>query len=459
MSDLSILVVDDDRADRLAVKRHLGAGQSLPFDALIHEASDLPTAWKTIHDQRVDCVMLDCRVGAEDGLSLLRMLRRREERDLSKPGMPVIVLTGHGDENTAVRAMKEGATDYIPKCELSQHRLASAIRAAIDIHRARWETACAHSELQRVNAELEQRVAQRTLELERANASLQQRNVELDQFTSVASHDLQAPLRTLIAFAEMLPHDLGHDLPESARKNLEFMLGAARRMRSLVRDLLLLCRSGKSELSRERVALETCADQAIQALAVSIEESRAAITRDPLPEVFGDATLLTQIYQNLIDNALKFSNPGQAPQVRLTARRGNDRWILGVRDQGLGIALEHAQDLFHPFKRFHGHTAIEGTGIGLAICRKTVERHGGRIWVESAPGAGAHFQFDLPDRSIPSPPAEAAAPQSRSAMGVAAASCDAESLGRLPAPHADERGQPGPHPSSTCANKPRGAAP
>jgi light-regulated signal transduction histidine kinase (bacteriophytochrome) len=143
------------------------------------------------------------------------------------------------------------------------------------------------------------------------------------------------------------------------------------------------------------VALESCVNVALNALAARIEESNARIERQELPQVSGDRTLLTQLYQNLIGNALKFVAPGQRPQVELTARREGDSWILGVLDQGIGIDPEYAGQIFAPFRRLHARREYEGTGIGLAICRKAVERHGGRIWVDSQSGRGAHFQFSL----------------------------------------------------------------
>jgi light-regulated signal transduction histidine kinase (bacteriophytochrome) len=163
-----------------------------------------------------------------------------------------------------------------------------------------------------------------------------------------------------------------------------------------VRDLLTLSRAGRAELKRQRVALHDCVQTALTALATRIRESQAHIEIGELPEVEGDRTLLTQLFQNLIGNALKFMPKGRAPQVCVSARRENSSWIVGVHDNGIGIKPEYAQKIFAPFQRLHGPSDYEGTGIGLAICRKVVQRHGGRIWVESAPGAGAHFQFELP---------------------------------------------------------------
>jgi PAS domain S-box-containing protein len=228
-----------------------------------------------------------------------------------------------------------------------------------------------------------------------ANEELLRKNLELDEFTFAASHDLQEPLHKITAFGELLSKDLGGALPEAAGKDLGFITDAAKRMRTLVQDLLALSRAGREALKRERVSLAECADRALYALDVQIQKSGAEITRDALPDVLGDHTILTQLYQNLIGNALKFAEPGRKPEIHLTCERKENQWILGVRDNGIGIKPEYHEQIFAPFKRLHGCDEYEGTGIGLAICRKAVERHGGRIWVESEPGRGTHFKFTL----------------------------------------------------------------
>jgi signal transduction histidine kinase len=184
-------------------------------------------------------------------------------------------------------------------------------------------------------------------------------------------------------------------MSETAQKDLGFITDAARRMRVLVQDLLELSRAGRAALKKERVSLSDCAENALVALDNRVAATNALITRDELPDVLGDSTQLTQLFQNLIANALKFSKPGQRPEIRLTCEQKEGERVLGVRDNGIGIKPEYHEQIFAPFKRLHGRDKFEGTGIGLSICRKAVERHGGRIWVESQPGQGAHFRFTL----------------------------------------------------------------
>jgi len=235
--------------------------------------------------------------------------------------------------------------------------------------------------------------------LESANLDLARTNAELEQFASVAAHDLQEPLRKLVSFSELLRSDAGDTLGESARQDLDFITDAARRMRTLVKDLLALSTTGTSAMSIRPVPLDECVDRALEALDLRVSESGAEITRDALPVVSGDRTLLESLYQNLLSNALKFTAPGQAPRIHLTAEPSGDRqWVLGVRDAGIGIDPARAAEIFRPFRRLHAPHKYPGTGIGLAIARKAVERHGERLWVEPADcdsGAGSHFRFTM----------------------------------------------------------------
>jgi PAS domain S-box-containing protein len=242
--------------------------------------------------------------------------------------------------------------------------------------------------------ETEKALSDRTVQLERLNRELVALNTELDDFTRMASHDLQEPLRTLTAFNELLPKDLGRSLPERAARDLGFITDAAKRMQTLIEDLLALSRAGRVAKKREKVSLAECADRALEALALRVKETGAQIARGHLPEVWGDPTLLTQIYQNLIGNALKFSGD-QPPVIQLTFEEREKDQVFGVRDNGIGIEPKYAQRIFEPFMRLHSRAEYEGSGIGLAICRKIVERHGGKIWVESEPGKGAHFRFTI----------------------------------------------------------------
>lgn len=243
-----------------------------------------------------------------------------------------------------------------------------------------------------VNAKLEAEIKARNEMEERLVRTM----AELDEFTYIASHDLQEPLHKMSAFCDLLRKDLGGDLPERAERDITFITEASKRMQALVRELLLLSKAGRVQLKQEEVSLDLCVNQAIDALSLRIQEASAVIQRDPLPEVHGDRTLLVQLYQNLISNAIKYRR--ELPvTVHITAENIDGKWIFGVRDNGIGIKSEYFDQIFQPFKRLHGQSEYEGAGIGLAICKKVVERHGGKIWVESEQGEGSHFKFTLHD--------------------------------------------------------------
>ncbi|MBI5092031.1 MAG: PAS domain-containing protein [Candidatus Hydrogenedentes bacterium] len=240
---------------------------------------------------------------------------------------------------------------------------------------------------------MEESLKNHTKLLQQANVDLKHRNQDLDEFTYVASHDLQEPLRKITAFSDALREDMEAGDRDAVLKDIEILSSGAQRMQRLVQDLLALSRSGRQRMIMESVALDECVDNALDALEIRIKERSAEIIRSALPTVRGDASMLTQLYQNLIGNALKFCET--APHIRLTAAQEAGGWVFGVADNGIGIKPEYAKQVFAPFKRLHGRGRYEGTGIGLAICRRIVERHGGAIWVESELGAGAHFKFTL----------------------------------------------------------------
>ncbi len=231
-------------------------------------------------------------------------------------------------------------------------------------------------------------------ELRELSEQLERSNRELKDFTHIAAHDLQEPLRKMISFSSLLKCDLGSDLPERAVQDLGYITGAAGRMQNLIQDLLKFSRAGSAALNEGDVPLSECVDQAIDTLSLRVEETGAVLSVDELPTLKGDRTLLTLLFQNLIGNALKFVSD-RPPNIAVTAGIEDGRLVIGVKDNGIGMDPKYAEQIFVPFRRLHGREQFEGTGIGLAVTRKVVERHGGRIWVESAPGAGSHFKFTL----------------------------------------------------------------
>ncbi|KCZ72921.1 PAS domain S-box [Candidatus Methanoperedens nitroreducens] len=250
----------------------------------------------------------------------------------------------------------------------------------------------AEESLRRAYDELEMRVQERTAELARSNA-------ELEQFAYIASHDLQEPLRMISGFTQLLSRRYKGKLDRSADEFIDYIVDGTTRMQRMIEDLLAYSRVGTRGRPFELTNLEDVFDQAVTNLKVAIEENKATVTHDPLPNVMGDATQIIQLFQNLISNGIKFRKE-EPPHVHVFARRKENEWVFSVKDNGIGIAPEFFEHLFQLFQRQYTRDEYPGTGIGLAICKKIVERHGGRIWAESEVGRGSTFYFTIPVRNF-----------------------------------------------------------
>ncbi|RMF24766.1 MAG: PAS domain S-box protein [Deltaproteobacteria bacterium] len=238
-------------------------------------------------------------------------------------------------------------------------------------------------------------IATDVTERRRAEEEIRRSNEELERFAYVASHDLQEPLRMVSSYTQLLAKRYAGRLDEDADDFIGFAVDGANRMHRLINDLLEYSRVGTRGRQLEPTDAEEVLQTVLADLQVAIEESGARVTHDPLPTVLADSTQLRQLLQNLIGNALKYRGE-RPPQVHVGCQRsGGDEWTISVRDNGIGIAPEHFDRIFQIFQRLHGRNEYSGTGIGLAVCKKIVERHGGRIWVESEPGRGSTFLFTI----------------------------------------------------------------
>jgi PAS domain S-box-containing protein len=243
--------------------------------------------------------------------------------------------------------------------------------------------------------DLERRVRDRTRELEALTERLQRSNQELEQFAYVASHDLQEPLRAVTSYTQLLERKLSDALDDKTSRYMHYIVDGAARMQQLIQDLLTYSRAGRYELNREESDLNILLSQALQNLQVAIAESHAVISSESLPALKVDVGQLTQLLQNLIGNGIKYRSDDD-PEIHIAAVEETDCWQFSVRDNGIGIDPQYAERIFIIFQRLHTRREYAGTGIGLALCQKIVERHGGQIWVESQLGEGATFYFTLP---------------------------------------------------------------
>ena len=258
-----------------------------------------------------------------------------------------------------------------------------------------WERRRAEEEIQRLNSDLERRVALRTAELAQANEALIKSNLELQRFAHVAAHDLQTPLRSIVGFSQLLHKRSEGKMDSRAEEYIRMVVDNTRRMQVLINDLLAYSRLDSQARSLERADLGQLFDQVLSGLSATVAESGARVTRGELPTLAVDRTQMAQVFSNLVENGIKY-NRSSPIQVEVSAVRQGDEWLFAVRDNGIGIDPRHHQQVFTMFKRLHTHHAYPGSGMGLAICQRVIERHVGRIWVESTEGAGSTFFFTLP---------------------------------------------------------------
>jgi light-regulated signal transduction histidine kinase (bacteriophytochrome) len=315
--------------------------------------------------------VVDYRLPDLGGTQLLERIRDVDEQ------IRVIVYTGCGSYDSVKEALNLGAFAYLEKLsdpsELLRH-----------VHRACLER------VDRYASHLEQAVTIRTEELARSNR-------ELEEFAAVVAHDLRSPLLTISGYCQLLSEEYGSRLDANAHNYLGQIVAGAARMNRLIEDILDYSRAGRSIKPLQTVDMQSVQTQATANLEGSIREHEARIEVGPMPTILGDQTQLVQLLQNLIDNGIKFRRD-ETPRVCVTAARIAGGWQFAVEDNGVGIAEEYFEQIFGTFRRLHGRE-YPGTGIGLAICKKIVERHRGRIWLASTVGQGTTFYFTIADQS------------------------------------------------------------
>ena len=238
-------------------------------------------------------------------------------------------------------------------------------------------------------------------ELLKVTRELQSSNAELEQFARITSHDLHEPLLAISGFVKLLKRRYRGKLDAKADEFIDFTIEGTSRMEKLLRDLLEYSRIGSKKKPYRELALGSLLDQALQNLKSNIDASGAEVKAHDLPSIWVDDTLIIQLFQNLVGNAIKFSG-NKAPVIEIFSEKREKDWVISIRDNGIGIDPQYADQIFIIFNRLHRENEYLGTGLGLAICKKIMERHGGDIWVDSIPGKGSTFSFSLPANVIPS---------------------------------------------------------
>jgi signal transduction histidine kinase len=389
---VKILLVDDQPENLIALEAVLeGLGQELI------KASSGMEALRYMLEHDFAAVLLDVKMPDMDGFETAALIRQREKsRDT-----PILFLTAFRNDEHVYQGYNMGAVDYlqkpiVPEILRSKVCVFVELKRKADLLRQKneqleeliTERLRIEEEIRKLNSELERRVAERTHELSRTNE-------ELRQFAYIASHDLQEPLRTVGSYAQLLAKRYRGKLDKDAEDFIHYIVDGITRMHVLLNDMLAYSRVtdanarplGQADTSR-------ILGNALANLEATMKENEAEVTHGDMPVVLGDEVQLTQVFQNLIGNGIKYRRD-ESPKIHISAERQDSEWVFSVTDNGIGIEPKYKDRIFGIFKRLHGKE-LPGTGMGLAICKKIVERHGGRIWVDSKPGEGSVFQFTVP---------------------------------------------------------------
>lgn len=353
MKNKHVLLIDDSPTVRVLFKDLLES-----IGATVVLAENAEEGMELCRSENPDCILLDYQLPRMSGLELLARLRGDE----AYPSIPVVMLSGEGDEAVAVEAMKCGALDYLVKGNVTPEAVERALLNAID-----------KSKLYK---------------------KLQEKNQELEEFVYTAAHDLRAPLVVLQDYSARLKDDTNNARHDRVDEFTDAIEDSSTRMMKLIENLLEYTRAGRGEAPRELLDLTVIAGLAVDNLGVLIKEANAQVDIESLPSIRGDQTALIQLFQNLVANAIKFRGD-DAPIVRISAQQDDGNWSISIEDNGIGIAPRDQVRVFSPLKRLHSQSQYEGCGIGLATCKKVVKQHGGHIWVESQKGDGATFHFTL----------------------------------------------------------------
>jgi len=360
-----ILILEHEPGDIELLQFELKKGGLQYTSRVVQQRKEYEEA---LRDFRPDIVLSDFVLPDFDGAAAFYVAKE------IAPGTPFIIVSGTIGEENAVDLIKAGVTDYVIKDKL--------FTVVTKIARALKE-----SREHREKKEQDEKLAKYARELERSNR-------ELEEFAYVASHDLQEPLRMVGSFLQLLQQRYGDKLDKEANEYIYYAVDGAARMKRLIGDLLNYSRTNR-EWVIEQVDIAAVIGDALNNLAAGIRESGAIIHVDEMPHLAADPAQMLQLFQNLVGNAVKFRKAGIPPVIAISAVRNDTGWLFSVQDNGIGIDNQYAEKIFVLFRKLHHNAKFEGTGIGLSIVKKIVERHGGKIWFESEPGKGATFYFTL----------------------------------------------------------------
>jgi two-component system sensor histidine kinase/response regulator len=375
LSSAVLINVDDHAPARYARTRVL---RQAGF--IVHDAGTGSEALRLVAEVQPDLVLLDVHLPDVNGVEVCRQIKNNEQM----ASVIVVQISASAiSAPQAATALNTGADTYLIE-PVDPDFLVATVRAFLRLRAAERALAGANQEL-----------SEKNLELHQLNQALRRSNDDLEHFAYVASHDLQEPLRNITTHIQLLERIAALRFNEAERQLFGVVVDSAQRMRMLIHDVLAYSRIGKETPRLERHDLRESLETALENVSEAVTACGATVSAEFLPAVIGDGSQLSRVFQNLIGNSIKYRTPGLPPVVGISAvRDGAGDWVISVRDNGIGISKDHFDKIFQPFKRLHSHQ-IPGNGIGLALCRRIVEGHGGRIWVESQEGEGAIFSFTL----------------------------------------------------------------
>jgi signal transduction histidine kinase len=373
MELINILIIDDCAEDRETYRRLLKQNPDYNFNVM--ECENGEDGLERCQQEKIDCLVLDYMLPDIDGIEFLQELKK-----FSFQGV-VLMLTGEGNEKVAVQALKEGAHDYLVKGKdlfTSFHR---TIQSAVRMN---------DSNLKRKRAE--EKLKYYAKELERSNK-------ELEHFAALACHDLQEPLRKFMAFGERLSREYEPVLDEQGKSYLERMDKAAKRMKNFINDLLQYSKVTTRENSYQAIDMNKMMVEILEILEFQVSRVQGKVVVDNLPHLEVDPMPIRQLFINLLGNALKFHKENVSPVVKVSAQKdGEGYWVMQIEDNGIGFDEKYSERILKPFERLHGMNVYEGTGMGLAICKKIIDHHNGSIEITSQPGEGTCVKIRLPEK-------------------------------------------------------------